>query len=373
MTALDSSGPDRVVTRMPATDTERFALSANRHPKHRLRVAGHTERGYDIVDYIYESTHQIWDEKFIGKIYDYYHPGAIVHTSNGTIYGRDQVIRLTTIRQAAFPDTRDFIEEVIWTGNQTDGFETSMRWTLVGTNTGHSLYGPPTGRKVAVRGIANCIVKDNRVVEEWVAYNEISLIRQLGLDPMVVMESMAQAGVSNAYNETGPRAEPFGEIENAIAQSTPAPVPAPTHDGFDVEYFVRRAYHEIWNWKYLGKVDEYFHPTHLSHASSDRKLYGIGDYKYDILCRMQAFPDLVMQIDKIFWNRPVDADELRVGVRWTMQGTHTGPGIYGKPTGRRVKLLGISQHYIRGERFAEEYTEFGEFALMKQLRFGMTP
>jgi hypothetical protein len=64
-----------------------------RPTKHPLPPAGFGPEGsYDIDRYIRDSTHQIWDEKFIGKIYDYYHPAAIIHTSNGDIYGRDQVI-----------------------------------------------------------------------------------------------------------------------------------------------------------------------------------------------------------------------------------------------------------------------------------------
>jgi predicted ester cyclase len=338
--------------------------------KHPLRVAGYMPDGsYDIVDYIVTSTHQIWDEKFIGKIYDYYHPAAVVHTSNGDIYGRDHVIRLTTIRQGAFPDTRDFIEEVIWDGNLQDGFRTSMRWTYVGTNTGYSMYGAPTGRKVAVRGVANCVIKDNRVVEEWVAYNELSLIRQLGLDENEVMERHARENVSNAFGSDGGKKRAFGEVENVIAQSTPPPIPQPTRDGFDVEYFVRRAYHEIWNWRYLGKIDEYFAENYLCHASSDRELYGLGDYKHDILARLAAFPDTRLQVDEVYYLGN-ESDGYRVAVRWTVQGTHTGPGIYGMPTGKRVSYFGVSQHLIKNGKFVEEWTEYGEFALMKQLRFG---
>ena len=338
-----------------------------RKPAADLSVAGHTANGYDIVDYILRSTHQIWDEKLIGRIYDYYLPRSVVHTSDGEIYGRDQVVRLTTIRQAAFPDTRDFIEDVIWSGDEETGWKTSMRWTYMGTNTGHSVYGPPTGRKVAVRGLAVCHVRNNQVCEEWVAYNERSLLRQLGLNERDVMEKFARSGWSNG-NAGQVEAPAHGEVENVVAQATPAPVPPPARDGFDVEYFVRRAYHEIWNWRYIGRIDEYFAPNHLCHASSDREIYGRGDYKQDVLARLASFPDGTLQVDEII----VLGDEAtghRVSVRWTFMGTHLGPGPYGPPTGKRVRFFGISQHTVRGGRFVEEFTEFGEFSLIKKLYF----
>ncbi len=333
--------------------------------RHPLPTAGHVGGNpYDIVDYIKTSTHQIWDEKFIGKIYDYYEPAAIVHTSNGDIYGRDQVIRLTTIRQAAFPDTRDFIEDVVWRQNAEGTHDTSMRWTYMGTNTGHSQYGPPTGRRVAVRGVANCVIRDNRVAKEWVSYNELSLIRQLGLDPMAVLERFVKERISNSQSAGEDLARPFGEVENVVAQGTPAPIVETAGEG-DVEAFVRRAYHEIWNWRYLGRIDDYYAENHLCHASSDREIYGLGDYKHDILARLAALPDARMLVDDVYWVE--ERGRRRVAVRWTLIGTHEGPSGYGPPTGKRVRIMGISHHWIEAGRFVEEWTEWGEFALMKQI------
>ena len=351
--------PRRAAERMPPRET-----------KHPLPPAGFgTDGSYDIARYIRDSTHQIWDEKFIGKIYDYYHPAAIVHTSNGDIYGRDQVIKLTTIRQAAFPDTRDFIEDVIWRRNPDGSYDTSMRWTYMGTNTGWSFYGPPTGKKVAVRGVANCVIQDNRVVKEWVSYNELSLIRQLGLDPKAVLDRFVRERISNSQSGGGDLDRPFGEVENVVAQGTPPPPPEPSEvvTGFDVEHFVRLAYHEIWNWRYIGRVDDVFAENHLCHASSDREIYGLGDYKHDILSRLAAFPDMRTIVDDVYWLPDEPTGGFRVAVRWTQVGTHEGPGLYGLPTGRRVRMMGISHHLIRDGLFAEEYTEWGEFALMKQI------
>jgi predicted ester cyclase len=348
----------------PATEPARTGMV-----RHALPVAGYRPDGsYDIVDYIKTSTHQIWDEKFIGKIYDYYDPQAIVHTSNGDIYGRDQVVKLTTIRQAAFPDTRDFIEEVIWRHNADGTYDTSMRWTYMGTNTGWSFYGPPTGRRVAVRGTANCVIRDNRVIKEWVSYNELSLIRQLGLDPAEVLDRFVREGVSNSQSGGADLARAVGEVENVVAQTTPEPIPEPRagDSAFDVEGFVRRAYHEIWNWRYLGRIDEYFVANHLCHASSDREIYGRGDYKQDILARLAAFPDTRLLVDDVYWNGS-EADGFRVAVRWTQLGTHEGPGLYGPPTRARVRVMGISQHLLQDGRFVEEWTEWGEFALMRQI------
>ncbi len=44
------------------------------------------------------------------------------------------------------------------------------------------IYGPPTGRKVSYRAIADCHVVENVIVEEWLVRDKLTLIYQLGFD-----------------------------------------------------------------------------------------------------------------------------------------------------------------------------------------------
>jgi predicted ester cyclase len=315
----------------------------------------------DIVHYIEKSTYHIWDLKNIGLIYRFYTPTTVVHTSDGDTFGRDAVIANSLTKMAAFPDIRDFIEDTIWTGNDQDGYRTSMRWTWTARNTGYSIYGPPTGRRVVVSGIANCVVRGENIIEEWVAYNELSLIRQLGLDVQAVLrDQLARQPIRDEMQRAA------GEVDRLVGQGPPALMPPKRGADFDIEDFVRRATHEVWNWRLFGKIPEYFAPNYLCHTASDRELYGTGDYTQDVLARIAAFPDAVMQIDDLYWNDDGHG-RYRVAVLWTMLGTHTGPSVYGPPTGRRVRVMGITQYHVAGGRFQQEWTEYGEFNLMKQL------
>ena len=80
--------------------------------------------------------------------------------------GRETVVASTVQAIAGSPAPRIFVDEVIWTGNEDDGFHTSMRYTSTNRNLGYSAYGPPTGHTVRSRGVANCFVKENRIVEQ---------------------------------------------------------------------------------------------------------------------------------------------------------------------------------------------------------------
>jgi predicted ester cyclase len=226
-------------------------------------------------------------------------------------------------------------------------------------NIGHSIYGPPTGRRVIVSGIANCIIKGENVVEEWVAYNEISLLRQLGLD---VGEVLRRASA----NDASPVLEPTGEIDRLVGQGSLPEFPPKNTEGFDIEDFVRRGFHDIWNRRMFGEIPNYYAPNYHCHGASDRELYGLDDFTQDMLAKIAMFPDATVYIDDLYWNDD-GGGRYRTAVLWTMLGTHNGPGIYGSPTGRRVRVVGITQHRVRGGKFVEEWTEYGEFNLMKQL------
>ncbi|MCP5099368.1 MAG: hypothetical protein GY943_27760, partial [Chloroflexi bacterium] len=108
----------------------------------------------DIVDYIIKITHEIWEERSIGRLYDYYGTNMRIHTSSGDIYTRDKVIEGTIQSLAAYPDRRLYADEVIWRGDDDNGYFTSHRLTHEGHNWGHTRYGSPTGKKISYRAIA---------------------------------------------------------------------------------------------------------------------------------------------------------------------------------------------------------------------------
>src|SRR5918997_6668645 len=161
-------------------------------------MRGFEEDYVDIVDYIVRITHRIWEEKYVGYIYDTYSHRSKITDDSGLQFGRDRILADTVHTINAFPDIRIFADEIVWAGDDEVGFHTSHRGFLVGHNTGPSRYGPPTGRKVVVWAIANCVALENKIFEEWVLYNTSSLLRQLGFD------------LRQKARELGSRADPDG-------------------------------------------------------------------------------------------------------------------------------------------------------------------
>jgi hypothetical protein len=339
--------------------TDRLLVNPGTERAHSMR--GFEDTYVDIVDYIVRITHKIWEEKQIGYIYDIYRHNTRLTDGSGLQYGRDRVVEETIFSINAFPDIRQYADEIIWAGDDKVGFHTSHRGFLIGHNTGYSKFGPPTGRKVVVWGIANCISIENEIFEEWVLYNTCSLLRQLGFD---LHQKARELG--SALDLDGPIDPRFGEPDRLLGQGKPPHMPAKESSAFDVENFLRRTYHYVWNWRMPGKVDDAYVPNMRFHGPTDREYYGRGEYKSFLLSIMAMFPDLVLQVDDLYWMGN-EKEGFLASVRWSVVGTHRGPGIYGSPTGRRVYMLGISQHRIKERRIVEEWMLFNEFEVMQQI------
>ncbi|MBC7811316.1 MAG: ester cyclase [Burkholderiales bacterium] len=345
--------------------TDRFLLNPPKVSPRKQSMQGFEPQYVDIIDYIVRITHRIWEEGGIGYIYDTYRHNSRVHDDVGLQYGRDKIVADTITTINAFPDIRLYADDIIWAGNDKVGFNTSHRTVILGHNTGPSRFGPPTGKKVHVWCIANCVAVENEIYEEWVLYNNSALIKQLGFNLFDVARQFAaqraeQAEVSGLHD---PRS---GEPERLPGQGKPPVYPAKTSTGFDVEDFIRRAYHEVWNWRLLNKLHDYYIPNVRVHGATDREFYGIGAYKSYILSVMAMFPDLAFHIDDFYWMGN-DEDGYRTSMRWSIVGTHRGPGIYGQPTGKQIYMWGINQHTIKDGLIQEEWTLFNEFALIQQL------
>jgi predicted ester cyclase len=316
----------------------------------------------DIVDYIIRSTHRMWEEGGVGLLYQHYAENTVVWSDWGENYGREQTMEYVIQRQSAFPDLRGYADDVIWTGNDVDGFRTSHRGTQTGHNYGPSKYGPATGRRIQFQSVANCVVRQNRVTEEWLVHDELTVVRQLGLDVDEVLAALTEGLATRAP------ADIIGEVPRVQGQTTPT-VYAPKHPNeFDVEDFVRTSITEIWNWRLLNRIPAYYAANTPFHAPSDRQLYGHGEIRAFVLALLAAFPDGMMEIDDLYWNGS-EEEGYRVAIRWSFLGTHRGFGIYGRATGRPIRMIGSTQQRIEGGKIVEEWTFFNELALLWKLRY----
>lgn len=320
------------------------------HPRGERRqpMRGFEDTYVDIVDYIVRITHRIWEDQDVGYIYDTYAPGCRLHTDSGLQYGVEALVEGTLHSINAFPDTRHYADDVIWAGDEDQGFVTSHRAINIGHHTGPWRWGPPTGRKVQTWVIANCLVRENEIVEEWVLYNTAARLAALGIDVVEAARTYANEGGLAPLSERD-----ITEVDRLRGGRKPVPYPKPSDDrGFDVEHMVRALWHDMYNRRDLSAVDRAYAPTVLWNGTTNRVGRGRGDVRAFARSLLSTFPDLGVAVDEVYWMGN-DADGYRVMLRWVGAGTHRGYALYGTPTGRRAHLWGITQLYIKDRQIVE--------------------
>ena len=306
-------------------------LGARRQP-----MRGFEDTYVDIIDYIVRVTHRIWEDQDVGYIYDTYAPGCFVYDDSGAHYGVERVVSGTMQSLHALPDLRSWADDVIWAGNEDEGFVTSHRYISSGHHTGPWEWGPATGRVLNHWGIANCVIRENEIFEEWVLYNMCSKLGQLGVDV-----AAAAREYGNRLAETPVADRHLPEVERLIGGRAPKYYPDLSAGlPFDPEHFVRKLWHDTYNRRDLSAIDRAYATAVRWRGASNRAGYGRADVKGMARGLMATFPDLGMHVDEVYYMGN-EREGFRISVRWTALGTHRGHGLYGTPTNRRVHLSGI--------------------------------
>ncbi len=110
-----------------------------------------------------------------------YAPGVVVHDSSAPadIIGLDALKAQYSNTHKAIPDLKAAIDDMIVQGDKI-----AWRWTFSGTQSGlfHTPMGdlPPTDKKVAFSGVAIDRLEKGKIVEEWVYFNVLNFLFQLG-------------------------------------------------------------------------------------------------------------------------------------------------------------------------------------------------
>ena len=97
----------------------------------------------------------------------------------GQTPGREGAKELVRVYRTAFPDVRWTIEDQIAEENKV-----TTRWVARGTHLGNLFGVGPTGRRVEVEGIGIDWVRDGRLAEGWLSFDQFGLLHQIGALPL---------------------------------------------------------------------------------------------------------------------------------------------------------------------------------------------
>jgi len=110
-----------------------------------------------------------------------------------TCRGADEIAAYFEEALAALPDWHMEVRTITEQGD-----DVFVHWHLTGTHDGPILGIEPTGKPLAIDGIDHFVVRDGRVVSNFVVFDQMQYARQIGMMP--ADESAADKALKAAFN-----------------------------------------------------------------------------------------------------------------------------------------------------------------------------
>jgi SnoaL-like polyketide cyclase len=316
----------------------------------------------DFVDYIIRCTHRIWEQKNVGLCHTHYAPDCLIHTLAGPVRGVKAVVQNTITTLAATPDRLLIGEDVIWSDDGSDGLYSSHRIVSRSTHMGDDpLLGNATMLSNGVMTIADCLCRENRIVEEWLVRDNLRGVLQVGRDPWVIARTQAAADTEGDATRHQWRAEAIARTQTSTDVAMPEGHPAAGPAAMLSAAFRDDLY---------GDAAEALSPAAEIRWPTNRHGYGRGFW---IGCMMQlrgALHDVAYRLEHVA-ARPLPGGDIAVALRWSLAGTHRGGGVWGEPSGRDLLVMAVSHYRLREGLIVEDVTVFDELAVLRQVVGGL--
>lgn len=317
-------------------------------------------RGFDaefrnLDHYIRVITDRIWEGGRIDDIRTYYSDPCIVETPAAVSTTVQAVIDGTKATLAMFPDRRLLAEDILVSGDDVQGYLSSHRIISTMTHLGGGVFGPPTGRRIHARTIADCVCRHNQIIHEWLVRDQGAIALQVGMQPRELAALwLAERGgwkkpVAGpapegyiSFIDTRPQARRYAQAIESVARGGKLP---------------------------LDVYDEAVH--HLGPCETTR--YGhveVAGYWQALFAAMEVED---FTTEHLVLNQGGGRPD-RVAMRWRAQARHTNRGaehgVFGAASGQRVEIMGINHMEMVGGKVLREWVLIDDVALWMQILQG---
>ena len=121
---------------------------------------------------------EILNQGNLDLLNEVYSADFVWHLPDQDIQGLEEAKQVTSIYLSAFPDMRFIAEDVI-----TEGDKVVTRVKFRGTHRGELMLIAPTDRQIELEVIFIHRIEEDKIVEMWEMYDNVSFMRQLGVFP----------------------------------------------------------------------------------------------------------------------------------------------------------------------------------------------
>jgi predicted ester cyclase len=300
-----------------------------------------------LPDYIIGITERIWEQRGLGLIRRWYGAQCLMHTAFGDFAGVETVVSGTAETLHSFPDRRLLGEDVIYNGGVAGNGYSSHRIVSTMHHRGDGSFGEATGRACWARTVADCLIEDGVITEEWLVRDQAAIAIQLGIDP--AEWGRQRAGVMAVEDAALPDPDAQPEIEAVL-------------DGRDAGSAMGQSLLRIFNDADLAEIGRLCDPAVNAHLPRGETAFGHGGLDGWVMSYLAAFPDARMTVEHVI-TRNDPGQATRVALRWRIAATHSGRGGFGAPSGARLHIPGITHLEVVNNKVTRVFFLVDELAI----------
>ena len=122
---------------------------------------------------------QLWNSWNVTAIDDLMTEDYVLHLSGvPTPLGREAAKGVVQLFNGSFPDLRHTVDEIV-----AEGDTVLARWSVRGTHTGDFQGIAATGNQISLSGTTVHHMRQNKIAETWLTFDNLELLQQLGAIP----------------------------------------------------------------------------------------------------------------------------------------------------------------------------------------------
>jgi len=317
-------------------------------------MQGFDKKYKNLPDFILKITQQIWEEKDVESIAKFYTEDIPVRSPFGITYGNKPVIEATYSTLKEFPNRQLLGEDVIWNGNDSNGYHSSHRILSKGTHLGDGSYGKPTGKDIYYRVIADCACKNNQVYDEWIVRDQGAMVRQLGFSPKEFAQKIieSEGGINKAKNLFNSKSDKKSNYKPMSIKLNSA--------GEKYSNILNNIFLSEYNFKDYDRSSNIFWPGNK-----------IGYGREDVVSLWNSLKNILsnikFSIEHIGYLEEPNKNP-KASIRWFLEGKHVNESKeYGKETYSNLFIMGINHAEFGDYGINREWVLFDEVAIWKQI------
>jgi len=158
---------------------------------------------FEIGDFMQMLFNRIWARRSFNYVKEFYEENAVVHyVCNKDVIGIREIQGMFTSLFASVPNGKVILERVTCNKRGSDSdWDVAVRWRIQGMHEGTGYFGAASGKPIDIAGISHYKIRDEKVLEEWLLFDGIEVLRQIHLPTEEELEAVEDKDLNELIDD----------------------------------------------------------------------------------------------------------------------------------------------------------------------------